>query len=101
MIVDRAELRAEHLHRDLPVVADVVREVDGRHPPGTELPLDPVAIGEGGRQAFGAWVHREGILVGRGGQREGSLTLAGIGVPPGADAGGWGNYVLWGAALGG
>ena len=46
----RAELRLEHLDRDVAVVLQVVREVDGRHAAGAELPLDAVARAKGGLQ---------------------------------------------------
>ena len=36
----RGELGAEHLERDLAVVLEVVREVDGRHAAAAELALD-------------------------------------------------------------
>ena len=49
------QLGAQHLERDLAVVAQVVGQVDGGHAAGAELALDPVAVGEGGGQA------REGI----------------------------------------
>ena len=34
------ELGAQHLDRDLAVVPEVVREIDGRHAAGAELALD-------------------------------------------------------------
>ena len=40
------DLRVEHLDRDLPLVAAVAREVDERHAPAAELPLDDVAVAE-------------------------------------------------------
>ena len=39
----RTEVGFEHLERDVSVVPQVAREVDGRHPPGTNLALDVVA----------------------------------------------------------
>ena len=42
----RAELGLEHLERDLALVLDVLREVDGRHAAFAELALDGVAAGE-------------------------------------------------------
>ena len=42
----RAELRLEHLERDLAVVLDVAREVDGRHAAGADLALDLVPASE-------------------------------------------------------
>jgi hypothetical protein len=43
---DGAELGAEHLHRDLPVVAQVVGEIHGRHAAAAELAADGVALCE-------------------------------------------------------
>ena len=45
------ELGTQHLHGDLAIVADVVREIDRGHPAGAELPLDRVAVAEGGGEA--------------------------------------------------
>src|SRR3954463_1615621 len=39
---DGGEFRLEHLDRDLAVVLDVVREVDGRHAAAPEFALDPI-----------------------------------------------------------
>ena len=44
------QLGAQHLERDLAVVPQVVREVDGGHAARAELALDAVAVGEGGRK---------------------------------------------------
>ena len=44
---DRCEFRLQDLECDLPLVLDVFGEIDGRHPPFTELGLDPVATREG------------------------------------------------------
>ena len=41
-----AELRVEHLERDVAVVLEVAREVDGGHAAAADLALDGVAIGE-------------------------------------------------------
>jgi hypothetical protein len=38
-----SEFRLEHLERDLPLVLDIVGQVDGRHPALTEFGLDAVA----------------------------------------------------------
>ena len=43
----RRELGVQHLDRDLPVVLQVGREIDGGHPAAAELTLDRVAPGEG------------------------------------------------------
>ena len=40
------ELGLEQLDRDLAAVAQIVGEVDGRHPAAADLALDPVAAGE-------------------------------------------------------
>ena len=40
---DGSQLRLEHLQRDLPLVLQVVREIDGGHPALTEFALDAVA----------------------------------------------------------
>ena len=42
----RAELGVEHLERDVALVPEVAREVDGRHAAGADLALDGVAAGE-------------------------------------------------------
>ena len=43
---DSRELGAEHLERDVAVVPEVVREVDGRHAAGAELALDDIPVGQ-------------------------------------------------------
>ncbi len=45
-----SELRIEHLDRDLAAVADVVSEIDGRHPAPADLALDPVTAADGGAE---------------------------------------------------
>ena len=45
------ELGSQHLDRDRPTVPEIVREVHGGHATVAELPLDAVAIGEGGGEA--------------------------------------------------
>ena len=42
-----AQLGVEHLERDAAAVAEVLGEVDGRGRAAADLPLDPVASGEG------------------------------------------------------
>ena len=54
-----AEVGAQHLERDPAIVLEVAREVDGRHPAGTEFTFDVVAIAEGGVQ-LGDGVHVSG-----------------------------------------
>ena len=46
----RGQLGLELLDGDLPVVAEIVREVDRCHAAGPELALEAVATGEGGRE---------------------------------------------------
>ena len=45
---DRCELGFEDLERDLPLVLEVVSQVDGGHPALTEGGLDTVAAFQGG-----------------------------------------------------
>jgi hypothetical protein len=45
-----AQLRAHHLHRHHPLVADVPGQIDGSHTTGPDLPLEHVALAEGCRQ---------------------------------------------------
>ncbi len=52
----RAEFRLEQLERDVAVVAEVAREVHGRHAADADLPLDAVPIRKCGLQAA-EWVH--------------------------------------------
>ena len=47
---DGGQLRPQHLERDLAVVAEVVGQVDRRHPALPELALEAVAVGKSGRQ---------------------------------------------------
>ena len=42
------ELGAEHFHRDLAVVLEVLGEIDGGHAALAELPRNRVAVGESG-----------------------------------------------------
>ena len=39
--------------RDVAVVLEVVREIDGRHAAGAELALDAIAVSERGAQTLG------------------------------------------------
>ena len=41
----------QHFDGDFALVAEVMGQVHRRHAAGTELALDPVAVGEGGGQA--------------------------------------------------
>ena len=49
---DRGQLRPQHLDGDLAVVLQVGGEVDGGHAALAELPLDAVAVGQGGGEAI-------------------------------------------------
>jgi hypothetical protein len=42
----RSELRPKNLDCNAPVVLDVLRKVDRRHPARTNLPLDAIAVSE-------------------------------------------------------
>lgn len=59
----RGEFRAQHLERDLAVVAQVVGEVDGGHPAGADLALDPVPIRKRGGE-FADDVDRSARMTG-------------------------------------
>ena len=48
---DGGELGLQHLERHLAVVLQVLRQVDGGHAPLAQLPLDAVAVGQGGGEA--------------------------------------------------
>ena len=39
----------DDLDRDPPLMPDVMRQIDARHPSGAERPLEPVSIVQGGR----------------------------------------------------
>jgi hypothetical protein len=47
----------DHLERDVPVVLEVAREIDGGHSTLAELPLDQVPVSQGGLQSFGRGGH--------------------------------------------
>jgi hypothetical protein len=55
------EFRAQDLERDLPVVLEVVGQVDGGHPAKTHLALDPVAPAQGSAQAVQCGGHERAI----------------------------------------
>ncbi len=40
------EIRMKHLDRDIAIVPQIMREIDGSHPASAELALDAVAVGE-------------------------------------------------------
>jgi hypothetical protein len=48
---DGREFGPEHLERDLPVVSDILGQVDRGHPALTELTLDAVTASEGRPQS--------------------------------------------------
>ena len=52
------QLPAEDFEGDAPLVAEVVGEVDRRHTPLAELPLDAVAVGQGGAKVVDLDRHR-------------------------------------------
>ena len=47
------ELGAQDLERDGPIVPEVAGEIDGGHAAASELALDAIAIGQGGREEVG------------------------------------------------
>ena len=47
----RRQLLVQHLEGDRAIVPEVLGEVDGRHAPAPELPLDRVALRESSAQA--------------------------------------------------
>ena len=42
----------QHLDRDIAIVLEIVREIDGGHATGAEFPFEPIAVGERLRQAI-------------------------------------------------
>src|SRR4029450_8664711 len=48
---DRGQFGAEYLQGNLPIVPHIVGEIDGGHAALAQLPLDAVAVGEGGRES--------------------------------------------------
>ena len=46
------QVRAQHLHRHLPVVLEIFGEIDRGHATGTDFPFDGVPIGQGALEAF-------------------------------------------------
>ena len=51
------QLRMQDLEGHRPVVAEVVGEVDCRHPAAPELAVEPVAVGQRGAQAVRQVAH--------------------------------------------
>ena len=49
---DSSQIRVKHLHRDMPVVLQVARQVDCGHSTLPQLALDRVTVGEGARQTL-------------------------------------------------
>ena len=62
---DGRELGAKHLHRNTPVVLEIVREIDGGHPTGAELALESVTIGQRCDEARRRFFH---VVVARWGE---------------------------------
>jgi len=56
---DGAELRVEHLDRDVAIVFEIAREINGRHAAAAELAIDDVQPGERGVQVISR-VHGDG-----------------------------------------
>jgi hypothetical protein len=46
------QVRMQHLDRDVALVLEVMREVDGGHAAGAEFALEAVAVGQCGGKAF-------------------------------------------------
>src|SRR3954452_21245139 len=67
----RRELGVEHLDGDLPVVARIRREEDGRHSAAAELALDRIAVGQRPFQCFvhGVVTEGKGIAPARGAEQ--------------------------------
>ena len=55
------ELGAEYLHGHPTGVADVLGQVDGRHPPGADFALEAIAVGEGRLEAAQQFGHGAGL----------------------------------------
>ena len=51
------QLWSENLEGHLPIVPHIVGEIDGGHAALAQLPLDAVAVGEGGRESLGWMVN--------------------------------------------
>jgi hypothetical protein len=51
------EFGTENLHRDRAVVFEIVGKVDRSHATFAQMALDPVAVGEGGREPGGVLGH--------------------------------------------
>jgi hypothetical protein len=52
-----AEVRMEHLDRDVAVVLQIVREVHGGHAAGAEFPVESLALREGAGQPVSDVAH--------------------------------------------
>ena len=48
----RTQVRVQHLHRDVALVLEIVREVHSGHTAGAEFALEALAIGQRGGEAF-------------------------------------------------
>ena len=63
------DLGAQRLQRDKPLVLDVARQIDQRHPSAAQLLIDDVAIGERGVQFCKGISHSDNDSCGGRGQR--------------------------------
>ncbi len=54
---DRGQLRPQHLERHLAVVLHIMGLEHDGHAPLAQLTLDAIAVGDGGREAFGDFGH--------------------------------------------
>ena len=50
---DGGELGAQDLEGDRPIVPEVAGEIDGGHAAASELALEAIAVGQGGREELG------------------------------------------------
>jgi hypothetical protein len=62
---DGTQFRLEQLEGDVPVMAEVARQVHGRHPAGADQALDPVAIRQRGLQVSERVHWPSKVLAGR------------------------------------
>jgi len=59
---DGGEFGSEDFDGDLAVVFQILREIDGGHAAFAEASLDPVAVGEGGRESIGTFSHGARVI---------------------------------------
>jgi hypothetical protein len=72
---DRRKLGAEHLDGDFAFVLEVLGEEDRGHAAPSQLPLDPVAVGERGSEERLGVGHRRPKMPGCSGLREGDALI--------------------------